>query len=142
GLFPSSQGRFDLYLLFFERALELLKPEGRLVFITPEKFLYVQAAQALRRALARHTVEEIHLVDELTFGKLVTYPTITTVVNSSPRTLTSVILRNGTKRKVNLSEPAWSWLPLINGSATERSEVTLADVCVRVSCGVATGADS
>src|SRR6267154_3969192 len=33
--------RFDLYLLFFEQALKSLKPLGRLVFITPEKFMYV-----------------------------------------------------------------------------------------------------
>lgn len=35
--FETAVGRFDLYVLFWEQALRLLKPDGRLVFITPEK---------------------------------------------------------------------------------------------------------
>ena len=37
--YETARGRFDLYLLFFEQALKSLKPGGRVVFITPEKFL-------------------------------------------------------------------------------------------------------
>jgi adenine-specific DNA-methyltransferase len=135
-------GRFDLYLLFFEQALRLLKPGGRLVFITPEKFLYVRTAEPLRRALARLSVEEIHLADEATFEGLVTYPTITTLVNAPAHNATRVIMRDGTAREVHLSLDGSSWLPTINGRAAERPEYTLADVCLRISCGVATGADS
>ena len=60
--YATATGRFDLYLLFFEQALRLLKPGGRLVFITPEKFLYVKTAQPLRSILARVDVKEIRLV--------------------------------------------------------------------------------
>lgn len=35
--YTTARGRFDLYLLFFEQALRALSPDGRLVFITPEK---------------------------------------------------------------------------------------------------------
>jgi adenine-specific DNA-methyltransferase len=56
--YTTATGRFDLYLLFFEQALRLLKPGGRLVFITPEKFLYVRTAEPLRRALGAVAVEE------------------------------------------------------------------------------------
>jgi adenine-specific DNA-methyltransferase len=32
-LYETARGRFDLYLLFFERALKSLNPDGRMVFI-------------------------------------------------------------------------------------------------------------
>jgi len=35
--YATAIGRFDLYALFFEQALRLLQPDGRLVFISPEK---------------------------------------------------------------------------------------------------------
>jgi hypothetical protein len=74
--YTTAVGRFDLYLLYFERALSLLHPSGRLVFITPEKFLYVETAAPLRRLLASHGIDEIRMVDENTFPNLTTYPTI------------------------------------------------------------------
>src|SRR5260221_3207553 len=79
--YETARGRFDLYLLFFERALKSLNPDGRMVFITPEKFLYVETAAPLRRLLNRFDVEQIELIDEQSFDGLVTYPTITTLVN-------------------------------------------------------------
>ncbi|MHB8761447.1 MAG: Eco57I restriction-modification methylase domain-containing protein [Coriobacteriia bacterium] len=50
-LFTTARGRFDLCVLFFERALNSLAPRGRLVFITPEKFAYVESTSPLRRVL-------------------------------------------------------------------------------------------
>jgi adenine-specific DNA-methyltransferase len=140
--YTTARGRFDLYLLFYEQALRLLKPGGRLVFITPEKFLYVRTAEPLRRALARISIEEIQLIDEATFGDLVTYPAITTIVNTRGFGPTRVALRGGKWREIRLPADGTSWLPTINGGAVARSEVTLSDVCHRISCGVATGADA
>ncbi|MBM4385808.1 MAG: SAM-dependent DNA methyltransferase [Deltaproteobacteria bacterium] len=84
--FATARGRFDLYLLFTEQALRLLRTSGRLVFITPEKFLYVETARPLRRLMATMHVEEVRLIDEDTFPGLVTYPTITVVNNREPST--------------------------------------------------------
>jgi hypothetical protein len=139
--YETARGRFDLYLLFFERALRSLKPGGRMVLITPEKFLYVDTAAPLRELLTRVDVEEIELANEQTFARLVTYPTITTVVNRPPSELTTVRLRDGTCRHCILNGSA-SWMPRIRGVATRGSDyTTLQDACVRVSCGIATGAD-
>lgn len=135
-------GRFDLYLLFFEQALTLLKPGGRLVFITPEKFLYVRTAEPLRRALASRSIEEIHFLDETTFEGLVTYPAITTIDNASPIAETRIIHRDGSRRDVGLAADGSSWLPAMHGTVADRPEYTLADACLRISCGVATGADA
>lgn len=140
--YVTAQGRFDLYLLFFERALSLLNPGGRLVYITPEKFLYVTTAAPLRKLLTHENVEELHFLDEETFGDLVTYPLISTVTKGPVREETRVRLRDTTTRAVHLPDDASSWLPAVMGAARDSDSLMLEDICVRISCGVATGADS
>lgn len=140
--YVTAHGRFDLYLLFFERALSLLKPGGRLVYITPEKFLYVETAAPLRTLLQGNTIEELHFLDEATFGELVTYPLISTVTKERPRAETLVRLRDDTTRAVRMPVDSSSWLPAVLGANRDAETLTLGDVCRRVSCGVATGADS
>jgi SAM-dependent methyltransferase len=139
--YAAARGRFDLYLLFFEQALHSLAPGGRLVFITPEKYLYVETAGPLRALLARYNMEEIRLVREDTFGGLVTYPTITVLRNAS-RGRTHVVRRDGSKVTIMLPQGQQPWLPFIEGAAPHQAAVTLGDLCLRISCGVATGADS
>lgn len=46
------QDNFDKYALFIERALTLLRPEGRLGMITPHKFMTTQAGRTLRRLIS------------------------------------------------------------------------------------------
>jgi adenine-specific DNA-methyltransferase len=141
--YETAHGRFDLYLLFFERALKSLNPGGRMVFITPEKFLYVETAAPLRRLLGGFEIEEIRLEDEHVFNGLVTYPTITVVANRTPSKVTLVRQRDGTKYQCVLSRDGTSWMPLIRGGEEHASRrLALEDVCLRVSCGVATGADA
>ena len=140
--YGTARGRFDLYLLFFEQALRLLKQGGRLVFITPEKFLYVGTAGPLRALLSRACVEELHFLDEDTFGELVTYPLVSTVRSAAASGATHVIMRDRRTRTVDLATDTRSWLPAILGARERPSDCLLGDVCVRVSCGVATGADS
>lgn len=139
--FETAEGRFDLYVLFFEQALNLLKKDGRLVFITPEKFEYTETTEQLRMILSSCHVEEIEHVDEDSFGDLVTYPTITTVRKKEPGP-TSIILRETSERVVELPDGGSSWAPAIRGGGPGvETGVTLSDISKRVSCGVATGAD-
>lgn len=139
--YATARGRFDLYLLFFEQSLRLLKANGRLVFITPEKFLYVNTALPLRQILLRNHVDELHFLDENSFGGLVTYPLVTTASARTTRSATRVVHRDGRATTVHFDGPA-SWLPSLQGHTRQRADFTLADVCIRISCGVATGADS
>jgi hypothetical protein len=113
-----------------------------MVFITPEKFLYVETAAPLRRLLGKFQVEEIKLVDEQGFDGLVTYPTITTLANRSPEKATTIQLRDGLERQCDLGVDGTSWMPLIRGADQGPSRPTLRELCVRISCGVATGADN
>jgi len=142
-LFQTASGRFDLYMLFFEQGLRCLEKEGRLVFITPEKYLYVQTARKLRFLLGRFFLKEIHLLPEQTFGDLTTYPTITTVLNVPPKEPTDLMFRDGSLRHLMLPREGSSFLPSMNGTSDKKpGYYELRDVCIRVSCGVATGADS
>jgi hypothetical protein len=141
--FETAQGRFDLFVLFFERALKLLGENGRLVFITPEKFEYTETTGPLRRLMTDYHVEEIEHLDEAAFGNHITFPTITTIQNQDGEE-TQVVRRDGTKDSVILPTDGSSWASSLRetGSATLDSKVTLGDVTERISCGVATGADS
>ena len=144
-IYQTAQGRFDLYLLFFEHALKHLGPDGRLVFITPEKYLYTDTAASLRKLLSHFVVQEIHLQREDTFRDLVTYPTITTVTNCVSGGETRAILRDGTIRSVKLPGHGTSWWPTIHQHGDGQGRffgIRLGDICRRLSCGVATGADA
>lgn len=50
--FVTAKGKFDLYYLFLEKALDLLAPEGELGMIVPNKFFHTSAARSLRRLLS------------------------------------------------------------------------------------------
>jgi hypothetical protein len=140
--FELATGRFDLYLLFFERALSLLRESGRLVFITPEKFEYTQTAAPLRDLLSAYYVREIDHVDEDSFSGYITFPTITTIDGTGGGE-TRVIARDGSEKSVTLPHDGSSWAGVIRGSDVNiETGVTLDEVTERVSPGVATGADN
>lgn len=138
--YRSAVDRFDLYILFFEKALKHLKPSGRLVFITPEKFEYTLTTKPLREFLTAHHVEEIHHLDEDSFEGLVTYPTVTTVVGEK-RGETIVRRRDGKKIVVELPSDGSRWISVIQDDIKLEGSKTLNDICTRISCGVATGRD-
>ena len=139
--YRTARGRFDLYVLFFEQALRLAKPAARIVFITPEKFLYVQTAAPLRDLLRASHVAELCFAVETTFSGKVTYPLISTITVGVRGGRTRIVHRDGRTSQAVLPATG-SWLPAVEGFATASSHVCLADVAIRISCGVATGADS
>jgi hypothetical protein len=139
--FQTARGRFDLYMLFFEQALNQLAPEGRLVFVTPEKYTYVDSGEALRCLLRSRAVHELHYIDEASFEGLVTYPVVTTIGPQRDGLQTTVIHRSGDSHTTSLTT-ASSWQSRIQAHEFEASGPTLADVALRISCGIATGADA
>jgi len=141
--FETASGRFDLYLLFFERALSLLGPNGVLSFVTPEKYEYVETARPLRRLLTSGTyhVEAIEHLAEDAFTGLVTFPCVTTVRRGGSGK-TTVRLRDGTTHETTLTTGD-SWAAKVRDADLEsiRTGATLQDVTERISPGIATGAD-
>lgn len=141
--FATAYNRFDLYFLFIEQGLRLLQPDGRLVFITPEKYLTVTSARPVRQLLAQRAVREVELLDERTFSGLTTYPSIMTVDDAPSEEPARLIRRDGTVGHLLFEPTGRPLTQALYGSSTRvTSGPTLGDVCLRVSCGVATGADA
>ena len=144
--YRAATGRFDLYMLFFERAIDALEPGGRLVFLTPEKFAYVDSASSLRGLIAECDIRRLELIPEDAFGDLVTYPLVTVVEKSKTGGATRLIDRAGIGKFVHVPEGGSSWAPIFNRSGNksdlDQMHGVLSEVCDRISCGVATGADS
>jgi methylase of polypeptide subunit release factors len=141
--FDTAYNRFDLYFLFFERALELLKPGGRLAFVTPEKFEYVDSAEPLRQLLSNHQIEYIEHLGDGKFSGYTAYPTITVLTKERDNSSTKVVLDSGERHRVKLSSNGESWASRIRDSeqTLEGDGQTLEDITERISVGVATGAD-
>jgi tRNA1(Val) A37 N6-methylase TrmN6 len=80
-LYTAAFNRFDLYMLFFERGLADMERDGRLAFVTPEKFTYVESAGPLRRLMTTHQVEQIEMIAENAFPGHTTYPAVTVITS-------------------------------------------------------------
>lgn len=50
--FQSRSDNFDKYVLFIERALQLLRNDGRLGYIVPNKFATIKSGEAIRRLIS------------------------------------------------------------------------------------------
>jgi hypothetical protein len=141
--FHSATGRFDLYFLFFEQALHCLKKDGRLVFITPEKYLSVKSASQLRIILSEYSIDEIDLIHEQSFRNLVTYPAVTTITHRKLDGPTTIVFRDGNTKSVEMPKDGTSAFPSLYGKTEKKAGYcTLGEICLRVSCGVATGVDA
>jgi len=84
--FPSAaKGKYDVYGLFMERALQLLTKDGRMALLTQDTYLDKEWARELRKMLASKTKLE-HIVDLNPFGQLffnrMNAPCITVTVNT------------------------------------------------------------
>ena len=72
-------GNYDIYVVFVERALQLLKPDGLLGFIMPHKFFNAKYGEALRSVIARgrHLSHVVHFKDQQVFEGATTYTCLT-----------------------------------------------------------------
>ncbi|MFF2912037.1 Eco57I restriction-modification methylase domain-containing protein [Paenibacillus sp. NPDC057934] len=52
--FVSAVGRFDLYVCFIEKAIQLLKQEGKIAYITSNKFLTTNYGSGIRNYLSKN----------------------------------------------------------------------------------------
>jgi hypothetical protein len=71
----AGKGNYDLYVVFVEKALELLNAAGRLGFILPHKFFNAQYGAPLRQVIAagQHLEEIVHFGDQQVFAGVTTY---------------------------------------------------------------------
>jgi hypothetical protein len=71
----AKKGNYDIYVVFVERGLQLLNPQGQLGFILPHKFFNAQYGSALRELLSsgKHLSCVVHFGDQQVFTGATTY---------------------------------------------------------------------
>ena len=79
--FETAWGRLDLHTLFIEQGLRLLRRDGRLAYITPDKWLTAASSAPLRAFVSRcHAVRTIDRFDRHDlFPGVATVPCVTVV---------------------------------------------------------------
>ncbi|NCO31431.1 N-6 DNA methylase, partial [bacterium] len=79
-VFTSPHKDFDIYIVFIEQAMRLLKENGVLCFITPDKYLIREYGEKIRKYLFNYQLVEFYDVSRANdlFGAAV-YPLITIV---------------------------------------------------------------
>jgi len=71
----ASKGNYDIYVVFVEKGLSLLRPGGRLGYILPHKFFNAQYGEPLRGLIAqgKHLADVVHFGDQQVFANATTY---------------------------------------------------------------------
>ncbi|QSG13694.1 Eco57I restriction-modification methylase domain-containing protein [Halapricum desulfuricans] len=76
--YDSAIGKYDIYLLFFERAIELLDRGGSLGFVTPDRFHQSDYGKNLREIITNRTyIDQIVKIENDPFPVVNAYPCIT-----------------------------------------------------------------
>ena len=153
--YETARGRFDLYVLFIEKAMQLLSNQGKASYILPHKFLGSKFGEATRQFLTKNNYIEklVHFGSHKIFTDASTYTCILLLSNnnnavaykaSSPDSL----LDDSGFINVpysNLNEEGWVFTDessslLLN--KVKSQPVKLKHAFNKVSRGVVTGADS
>jgi type I restriction-modification system DNA methylase subunit len=79
--FRTATGKYDLYMLFTERALTLTRPDGYFSFIIPNKFMHTSAGRSLRGLLSKDTtiLDIVNFDDNPVFADVTNYPCVVVV---------------------------------------------------------------
>ncbi len=83
--YTTAKGTVDLYIYFFEKGLSLLKTNGVLAYITPNRYLSASYGTALRQLIIDNYsfYQLIDYSDKKVFEDASTYPVITMLQNST-----------------------------------------------------------
>ena len=86
---PTMKGRADIFIGFYEKGLELLKPEGKLAFICADRWMRNQYGGELRKLISdRYATDSVIVMHDVdAFEEQVSaYPAITLLRNGKQRT--------------------------------------------------------
>ncbi|MBN2554495.1 MAG: Eco57I restriction-modification methylase domain-containing protein [Anaerolineales bacterium] len=86
----ASKGNYDIYVVFVERALELLNNKGRMGYILPHKFFQSKYGEPLRKLIAvgKHLSEIVHFGDQQVFSGASTYTCLLFLTKQGTRQFT------------------------------------------------------
>jgi type I restriction-modification system DNA methylase subunit len=88
--YVAAKGKFDLYTVFIEKALKLLKDDGYFSFIVPNKFTQTIYGKGLKQMiLENYSIQRfVDFGDLRVFGEVTTYPCILVIRKVKPNNRT------------------------------------------------------
>lgn len=95
--FASAHKQFDKYYLFMEQALHLLKQDGLLCYIVPNKFFKIASGQELRKILSDKVTSIEDFGDAQLFEDKTIYSSIVSAQNMKSKKLTYSVVNNVTR---------------------------------------------
>ena len=155
----ASKGNYDLYVVFVERALQLLASNGQSAYILPHKFFNAQYGEPLRALLAtgRHLKHVVHFGDQQVFPGATNYVCLLFLAKAGADACRFVRVENleqwfttflqGTECAISTNRvTASEWNFAVGKGAAlfdrlQRMPVKLGDVADRISQGIRTSAN-
>ncbi len=151
--YESASGKFDLYYLFIELGTRLLKENGYLGMIVPNKFFQTQSAENLRNYLASRSLVEtiIDFGEEQLFHGATNYSSILLLRKSSNATILYAksnkdmsLVESYKLSATTLTRATWNFgeqnLQTIFGTMEKKGQ-PLSEIVQRFGTGVQSGAD-
>ncbi len=68
-IYPQQKNCFDLYTLFIQKSLELVKKFGFISYIVPKPILYNSTFKSIRKIIFENSLHKIYIPDKLVFEK-------------------------------------------------------------------------
>jgi len=156
--FESATGNYDIYVLFVERAMQLLKPGGVMGFILPNKFMQSDYGMGLRKILSEQKVvaQVLDFGDAQVFQGASTYTCVLILRKQNnpdfEYTLvpdpTTIITNTPHFHKIDsnkLNSNAWAFSVGANSNITERligAYPSLGELASKIYVGLQTSADT
>lgn len=150
--FKTFHYRADLYVLFFEKTLKALNPDGRHCFICSNRWLKNEYGKKLRAMVSSSfRLESIMSLEKATDAfqeEVLAYPAITMIQNSpksefvSYSEIRSVSELGKVESRLLKSPESFDWSNIFSRVSNKAGLMTIEEMGFKVGIGVATGADS
>lgn len=83
-IYASAKGNWDLFVIFIEKGTQLLKKEGVISYIVPNKLIGAKYTETLRELLLTKTIKEIRDYSEVNvFKEVAVYPVVFIIQNTT-----------------------------------------------------------
>lgn len=143
--------RADIYILFYEKSLDLLNPSGTLSFICSNRWLYNQYGQLLRKKIAQefHLQKLVNIEKTTPFDEdVIAYPCISTI---GKKKADFTLYFESQKREITLANIEYQKIPppqndiwsnlFLHYNINQNSLSSIIAQGYKIGIGVATGAD-
>jgi len=123
--YQSAVSNYDIYVLFVERGLQLLREGGVLGFILPKKFFTASYGEGLRRVISKYNAlaEIVDFGHEQVFEGATTYTCLLFLRKGKNKTFRYGTVKNfeNVKSTKNLDKDSIEWVTVVSKMASEKT---------------------